>query len=1397
MRGLEIIPMIFKKTKILFKFTKLSFVASVMTFFSSYLSFAQEMPTGANIQSGNVTISGSGSNHLIIDQVTNKSIINWDNFSINSSGRVDFNMPTSNSSSLNRVNGSTPSSISGKLNSNGKVMLVNPNGVIITPGAVVKTNSFTASSLDINNKDFLNEKYSFQGKKKSNGVKNGGTISVGEKGNVNLLGNYVSNSGTITARLGKISLGAGEKITLDFSGSGLMNIIIPSNKLGEIKDINGNTLKSLVTNNGTLSANGGLVELSAATANSLSMGSINLGSTSSISATTVNKKTGTIVLGGPKSNEINVKGEINVSGNLYNPSGKIEVKAMNVYQGGSLKASGSSGGKIDVLTENFLVLDGTIEANGLNGDGGDLIVMSENSMISSYNNLISVSGSNRGGNIRSIAKNYNIASGKYIAESNSGKGGNVDISADYVSLNWAEINASGRALGGKTRVGGEYLGGKVLTSTKKKELDGFIKRFGEQPKIRNAKQTIVGTNSKINVSSTHGKAGTAIVWSDEITDFSGAINANGSQLENSKDWIAQESFDNRYETSGGFVEISSSNLLRKIDLSRVKVKDGTLLLDPKNITVDGSSGSGSLSSGLRAQVYSGYFNDNLSFFGTVGGSSQHSSSSIRNRFVNDFTRVNYTTPGRNFAEYYSAEWRGFFKPPSTGSYRFLTSSDDASWLWLFDTSQASNWSNFISLRSKSNERVDNSRPHGIRTRFSSYFTLQADTYYPILAYFGERTGGDAMLIRWQGPGQGVTDNGTNVYFHNDLEFTSGAFTGITGGDISTVNAFATDTSASNTIGSSTIADLLTAGTDVYLRANQDITISNAITATGSSGGNLSFLAGRDITINGNITTANGDFSMRANTSTSYGVVNAQRGTGAADISNNATINAGTGSVSAIIDAGTGLTNDQPGSISLGNISAGSIVATGDSATGYITGTSLTASGSGTAINISGYDIGAISSINASNGNWRLSRLASNNSTMNNVPAASFIQYNYSNGDSVLGSGNGILHGYNPGAITKSYDYVRSGGSSLGYRAVKTYDGTTSTSGVTFGSATVVGANGLPSEVNVSLSSPSLTYDSKDFNDNNKTISASGAYTISSAAHSRHGAVYGLSTGTQNISNARIAKRAVIASGSRLYDATSTASTSDLSTIAGTVGNETLTLNGSGTLGDANVGPNKSITLGSLALADGSNGGLSKNYSLSSGTLTVGKRPITLSGKRTEKRGSRVVNARELKIRNLIDGETLRISGNGIIPNTSLETHTLAVDRLSIRDSSGSASNYTLVGGNHTFQIDLSKKKIVLDKLETFKKSGKKLMPKMVAARAAPAISVAAPRPTRAGGGGAAGGRGPVGGGTTGGGSSSSGVSSSGGNTNSGGSSDSGGTSESGEGESERGASSNDGNSDAI
>ena len=135
-------------------------------------------------------------------------------------------------------------------------MIVNPNGVVITPSGTVNTRSFTASTLNIKDEDFINEKYNFEGNGTSKGVKNAGKITIGGRGHAALLGGYVSNSGIVSAKLGKIALGAGEKITLDFVGDGLMTVSVPIRKLGLIRDINGNTLQSLVSNSGFLKANG-------------------------------------------------------------------------------------------------------------------------------------------------------------------------------------------------------------------------------------------------------------------------------------------------------------------------------------------------------------------------------------------------------------------------------------------------------------------------------------------------------------------------------------------------------------------------------------------------------------------------------------------------------------------------------------------------------------------------------------------------------------------------------------------------------------------------------------------------------------------------------------------------------------------------------------------------------------------------------------------------------------------------------------------------------------------------------------------------------------------------------------------------------------------------------------
>ena len=140
-----------------------AYAAGALVLFTN-IALSAEMPKNPRVQSGNVTIEGTGTDHLRIQQSTNKSIINWDSFSVHKGGRVDFKMPSSKSSSLNRVTGSTPSSIAGQINSNGRVLLINPNGVAITKNGVIKTGSFAASTLDIKNNDFLKDIYTFKKK---------------------------------------------------------------------------------------------------------------------------------------------------------------------------------------------------------------------------------------------------------------------------------------------------------------------------------------------------------------------------------------------------------------------------------------------------------------------------------------------------------------------------------------------------------------------------------------------------------------------------------------------------------------------------------------------------------------------------------------------------------------------------------------------------------------------------------------------------------------------------------------------------------------------------------------------------------------------------------------------------------------------------------------------------------------------------------------------------------------------------------------------------------------------------------------------------------------------------------------------------------------------------------
>ncbi|MBX3623965.1 MAG: filamentous hemagglutinin N-terminal domain-containing protein [Rhizobacter sp.] len=108
-------------------------------------------PGGAVI---NATVGTPAGNSLAITQTqsaSNRGLIEWSSFSIGSAARVTIAQPNAQSLLVNRVTGPSPSAseIHGALSANGRVMLINPAGVIFGSSAQVNTGSLVASALDL------------------------------------------------------------------------------------------------------------------------------------------------------------------------------------------------------------------------------------------------------------------------------------------------------------------------------------------------------------------------------------------------------------------------------------------------------------------------------------------------------------------------------------------------------------------------------------------------------------------------------------------------------------------------------------------------------------------------------------------------------------------------------------------------------------------------------------------------------------------------------------------------------------------------------------------------------------------------------------------------------------------------------------------------------------------------------------------------------------------------------------------------------------------------------------------------------------------------------------------------------------------------------------------------
>src|SRR5688572_14146983 len=151
---------------------------AVASCFAGELAYAN--PTGPTVIRGQAGFATHGNTLTVTN--TPGAIINWQSFSIPSQNVTQFLQQSAASAVLNRVTGATPSTILGQLQSNGRVFLINPNGITIGNGAVIDVAGFVASSLNLSDADFVTGRHRFTETPGAGAVVNQGTIKTSSVG---------------------------------------------------------------------------------------------------------------------------------------------------------------------------------------------------------------------------------------------------------------------------------------------------------------------------------------------------------------------------------------------------------------------------------------------------------------------------------------------------------------------------------------------------------------------------------------------------------------------------------------------------------------------------------------------------------------------------------------------------------------------------------------------------------------------------------------------------------------------------------------------------------------------------------------------------------------------------------------------------------------------------------------------------------------------------------------------------------------------------------------------------------------------------------------------------------------------------------------------------------------
>lgn len=582
---------------------------------------AQANPVGGAVISGQASFSASGNTLTITN--TPGTIINWQGFSIGANEITRFAQQSAASTVLNRVVTSNPSSILGTLQSNGRVFLINPNGIVFGQGATVDVAGMVASTLNLSDADFLAGRYNFTQVPGAQNISNAGSITAESGGEIYLIAPNVENSGVITAPNGEILLAAGHSVELvDTANPNLrVNITAPAG--------NATNVGQLVASAGSLGLFGTVVRNS---------GTVSADSATMQGGKIVFRASQRAEISGTVSANGSAGGSIQALGNQVGIMDGATISANGTQQGGTILIGGSYQGKspgVPNAQVTYIAPTAAISADAtLNGHGGWVIVWADDTT-RAYGNLTAKGGMNggNGGFVETSGKHYLDVAGIHVNTSApNGVTGNWLLDPTDITI------IHGTATGGATFPGAIFDNGGGLTAT----LNDF-----------DINTALLTTNVTINTASAAtGPAGN-ITFDASVGAGGNIVISNGSAIARTLTLNAE----NDIVFSGGSTTFQSPPSTSSLDILLRSDSDtaggGDILMTPASsitsngVTVSLNSGGagGNITLSAGSAINAGTGTVNMSATGgslAIGGSI---SANIFTLLGGTWSQISATLPG--------------------------------------------------------------------------------------------------------------------------------------------------------------------------------------------------------------------------------------------------------------------------------------------------------------------------------------------------------------------------------------------------------------------------------------------------------------------------------------------------------------------------------------------------------------------------------------------------------------------------------------------------------------------------------------------------------------------------------------------------------------------------------